>query len=72
MALEALNQVEMNEVSGGATVAITNTAGMLDGTTLNFSPTAIVNFVFGQVANVFANISGLLGGLLSSVPRLGL
>lgn len=72
MSMQELNKVEMNEVSGGATIAISNTAGMLDGTVINASPAAIINFVFGLIGTVLSNVTGLLGagtGLLGGLFR---
>jgi hypothetical protein len=63
MAMQELNQAEMTEIAGGATIAVSNTAGFLDGTVLNIAPAAIFNILGGIVGGLNQFLGGLLGGL---------
>lgn len=60
MSMEVLNQAEMNEVSGGLTVAA-------PGLTLDLNPTALVSGLVGIVGNVLASVLGLVTGLVGAV-----
>lgn len=79
--MQQLTQAELDQVSGGATVALSNFGSgpteFLSGT-INFSPSGLINFLFATVDQVVGKLTGLggaaggLGGLTSLLGGLGL